>query len=139
MRKYLLLALPLIMVILSGCTGQSSGLKASLGEKFILDIGQSATITGEDLEVRFAKVIGDSRCPQGVECFWAGEASSQIDITYASTTYEKVLIQPGASEPAQTDFGAYIITFDLQPYPKAGEQIQDKDYRLELQFDRKTS
>lgn len=137
MRKYLVLALILMTVISYGCAGQSSGLKASLSEKFTLAIGQSATITGEDFEVRFVKVIGDSRCPQGVECFWAGEATSQIDVTYTGATYEKVLTQSGASANVQTDFGNYIITFDLKPYPQAGKQIQDKDYRLELQFDRK--
>jgi hypothetical protein len=133
MRKYLLLALLLIMVILSGCAGRS-GLKASLGEKFILAIGQSGTITGEDLEVRFAKVIGDSRCPQGVECFWAGEASSLIEINYSGSKFQKVLTQPGTTELPQTDFGVYKITFDLQPYPVAGGEIKDKDYRLELEI-----
>jgi len=139
MHKHLLWVLPLIMVILSGCAGQSAGLKAGLGEKFTLAIGQSATITGEDMEIRFVKVIGDSRCPQGVECFWAGEASSQINMTYAGTTYEKVLTQSGASTTAQTDFGNYTITFDLKPYPQAGKKIQNKDYRLELQINKKSS
>jgi hypothetical protein len=139
MRKYLLLALPLIMVILSGCAGQYSGLRASLGEKFSLAIGQSTSITGEDLKIRFVEVIGDSRCPQGVTCIWAGEASSLIEITYSGSKYQKVLTQPGLTEPPQTDFGVYEITFDLQPYPEAGKEIKDKDYRLELQIDKKTS
>jgi hypothetical protein len=139
MRKYVLLSLPLMMVILSSCAVKSSELKAGLGEKFNLAIGQSTTITGESMEIRFAKVIGDSRCPQGVECFWAGEVSSQIEITYAGTTYEKVLTQSGASATAQTDFGDYIITFDFKPYPKAGEEIKYKDYRLELQINKKSS
>jgi hypothetical protein len=138
MRKYVLLSLPLMMVILSSCAHQA-GVTAGLGEKFNLAIGQSATITGEDLEIRFAKVIGDSRCPQGVECFWAGEVSSQIEITYAGSSYEKVLTQSDASATAQTDFGDYIIKFDFKPYPKAGEKIKDKDYRLELQINKKSS
>jgi hypothetical protein len=136
MRKHLLWILPIIIVLLSGCARQTGEINAALGEKFTLAIGQSASITGENLKVRFVEVVGDSRCPQGVECFWAGEASSQIEITYSGSTYQKVLTQPGASEPTQTDFGDYKITFDLQPYPKAGEEIKDKDYRLELQVDK---
>jgi hypothetical protein len=136
MRKHMLWVLPLVILILSGCAGQSSGLKAGLGEKFTLAIGQNATITGEDLNIRFVEVVADSRCAQGVQCIWAGEASSHIEITYSGVTYQKILTQPGASEPPQADFAAYEITFDLQPYPQAGEQIKDKDYRLELQVDK---
>ncbi len=136
MRKHLLWVLPLFILILSGCAGQSSELKAGLGEKFTMAIGQSATITGEDLSIRFVEVVADSRCSQGVQCIWAGEASSHIEISYSGVTYQKVLTQPGASEPPQAGFAAYEITFNLTPYPKAGEQIQDKDYRLELQINK---
>jgi hypothetical protein len=139
MRKHLPWILPLMMVILSSCAVKSSELKAGLGEKFNLAIGQSATITGEGMQIRFVKIIGDSRCPQSVECFWAGEVSSQINITYDGSTYEKVLTQLDASATAQTNFGNYIITFGLQPYPQAGKKIQDKDYRLELQINKKSS
>lgn len=136
MRKHLLWVLPLVILILSGCAGNSAEVKAGLGENFMLTIGQRASITGEDLNIRFVEVVADSRCPQGVQCIWAGEASSHIEISYSGVTYQKVLTQPGASEPPQADFAAYEITFDLQPYPKAGEQIQDKDYRLELQINK---
>jgi hypothetical protein len=139
MRQHLLWVLPLIIAILSGCVAPAADINVALGEKSSLAIGQSASITGEELKVKFIKVIGDSRCPQGVQCIWAGEASSLIEITYSGSTYQKVLTQPGASEPAQTDFSIYEITFDLQPYPKAGEEITDKAYRLEFQVDKKTS
>jgi hypothetical protein len=136
MRRHLLWVLPLILVILSGCAGQPSELKVGLSQKFALAIGQSAAITEEGLKIKFIEVIGDSRCPQGVQCIWAGEASSLIEITYSGSTYRKVLTQLGASGPALNDFGMYKITFDLQPYPEAGQEIKDKDYRLELQFDK---
>jgi hypothetical protein len=139
MRKHLFWALPLIIAILSGCAGQANNINAALGGQFSLSIGQSATITEEGLKIKFIEVIGDSRCPQGVQCIWAGEANSLIEITYSGSTYRKVLTQPGASEPAQTSFSVYEISFDLQPYPKAGEEITDKDYRLKLQVDKKTS
>lgn len=136
MRRHILWILPLIFVLLSGCAGQTVE-TANLGGKFILTIGQSAAISGENLEVRFVRVIGDSRRPQGVQCIWAGEASSLIEISYSGSRYQKVLTQPGETEPPQTDFNNYIITFNLQPYPVAGQEIKDKDYRLELRFDKK--
>jgi hypothetical protein len=139
MRRCLLWVLPLIMAILSGCTGPAADINAALGEQFSLAIGQSATITEAGLKIEFVEVVGDSRCPQGVQCIWAGEANSLIEITYEGSTYQKVLTQSGASEPLPTDFNNYEITFNLQPYPEAGKEIKDRDYRLELQVDRKTS
>lgn len=138
MRKYILLILPIVIVLLSGCAGQPE-INASLGEQFSLVIGQGASISGENLEVRFIEVIGDSRCPQEVTCIWAGEASCLIEITYSGSTFPKVLTQPGLSEPPQSDFQDYVIAFDLQPYPKAGVKTENKDYRLQLEINRKVS
>ena len=137
MRKYLSWIMPIIIVLLSGCAGQPGEINANLGEHFSLAIGQSASITGENLKIHFIEVVGDSRCPQGVTCIWAGEASSLIEITYSKSTYRKVLTQPGLSEPPQTDFQQYKITFDLLPYPREGERIESKDYRLQLEISRK--
>jgi hypothetical protein len=138
MRKHLLWILPIIFVILSGCAGQTNELKAALGQKFTLAIGQVASITGENLKIRFIKVIGDSRCAQGVTCIWAGEASSLIEISYSGSTYQKTLTQPGLTEPPQTDFLKYVIAFDLQPYPQAGVKTENKDYRLQLEISLKS-
>jgi hypothetical protein len=138
MRKYLFIILPLVLLILAGC-GAPADIYANPGVTFTLAIGQSASLNGEDLVIRFADVIGDSRCAAGVVCIWAGEASCLVKIDYADKTFEKVLTQPGATEPAQTDFADYTIAFDLKPYPQAGDQIQDKEYRLDLDISRKTS
>ena len=120
MRKHLLWILPIIILVLSGCTRPTGEIKANLGEKFSLAIGQVASITGENLKIRFKEVIGDSRCPQGVQCIWAGEASSLMEITYSGSTFSKTLTQPGPSEPPQTDFQEYIIKFDYSRILRKG-------------------
>jgi hypothetical protein len=139
MRKHVLWILPIIFILLSGCARPTSEINANLGEKFSLAIGQSASIRGENLKIRFMEVTADSRCPQGVTCIWAGEASSLIEITYSGTKYSKVLTQPGLSEPPRSDFQQYEITFDLQPYPQGGGKTESKDYRLQLEISRKAS
>jgi hypothetical protein len=136
MLKTIYWVLPLVILILSGCGGQSVVINAPPGDSFSLTIGQTASITGEDLKIRFMEVLGDSRCPEGVTCIWAGEANSLVEITYSEQVYEKVLTQPGLSGTSQTDFNEYRITFDLNPYPRAGEEIKDEDYRLILRVDK---
>jgi hypothetical protein len=140
MGKHLLRVLPIIIIILllSSCSGATE-ISVALGEKFSLAIGQGATISGENLKIRFVEVIGDSRCALGVECVWAGEASSLMEITYSGSKYQKVLTQPGLTEPPQTDFQNYDIIFDLLPYPREGQNIENEDYRLQLEINKKTS
>jgi hypothetical protein len=139
MYKRILAILPIVIILMSGCAGPPNQVSAGPGEKFTLEIGQTAAITGENLKIRFVEVVGDSRCPQGVTCIWAGEATSLIEITYADTTYRKTLTQPGSTEPPQAQFLNYTIIFDLQPYPQAGVEIANKDYRLQLEILKKTA
>ena len=105
--------------------------EASLGQEFTLSIGQSASLSGENLTIKFVKVISDSRCPTGATCIWAGEASSLIKITSSESAFSKVLTQSGSSQ-SKTSFAGYEITFDLQPYPELGKETKEKDYHLHL-------
>ena len=137
MRKTgLFLAVPLVFLLLAGCVSQS-GTEVGLDKPFSLGPGESVSITGEDLTVRFVEVINDSRCPQGAECVWAGEVSVRLEITYQGVLNEKILVQQGLSQPARADFADYEITFDVEPYPQLGEEINRDDYRLHLTFSRK--
>ena len=119
------------VILLIGCGGQPVTTNASLGQEFSLVPNQSASVIGEPLKIRFLEVVSDSRCPTGVQCIWAGEASCTVEITYQDSPVQKVLTQSGSSN-AVTYFNDYEISFEIQPYPKAGERIEKKEYRLQL-------
>ncbi len=123
------------LLFAAACAGASGQVSAVLGQEFVLGPGQTASFAGEDLEIKFTKVISDSRCPQGVVCIWAGEVSCLLEITSGGKTVEKVIVESGSS-PAQTTFGSYALSFDVQPYPKAGQNIAYGDYRLHLTVSR---
>jgi len=138
MRRHILCFLLVTSVFLSffGCS-KPAGNEISLGQEFTLPIGQSVSVSGENMAIKFVEVVSDSRCPQGATCIWAGEASCQVEITTSGSTYRKMLTQPGLSGPSQTDFQGYEITFDLQPYPQVGKEIENKDCRLQLKINKK--
>lgn len=130
---YIIVLLVLCSLLLSaGCANQPEEIKANLGQQFELAVGQTASIQGEELKLNFLEVVGDSRCPRGVTCIWAGEATCLVDMTYHGSSNRKTLVQPGLSGPADTFFNEYEISFNLQPYPEAGKEIESKDYRLQL-------
>lgn len=59
---------------------QASSKAFTLGQAFSLRVGESATLVGEGLSVKFVEVLGDSRCPPNVQCFWAGNARIAIEV-----------------------------------------------------------
>ena len=121
----------LVLIPLSGCAQQTVD-EAELDTWFTLAVGQSATIKGADLTIKFVEVVSDSRCPKDVICIWMGEASCLVEITQSGATRGKVLTQPGLSGPTTTDYGRYEIRFELLPYPQADKPIKQGDYRLNL-------
>ena len=124
----LLLAIPTLSA--AGCSGGKSGIAAEPGDEFALSVGQSVYIRGEDFEIRFIEVIADSRCPRGATCVWAGEVSCLIEITRSGEVTSKILVKPGSDGNSETSFNDYIIAFDIMPYPAAGKEIKQQDYRL---------
>jgi hypothetical protein len=114
--------------------------EVALDQQFSLSPGQSATIIGENLVIKFVEVISDGRCPKGAICIWPGEANCLTEITTRpEPMYLKVLTQPGPFKTAKTSFANYEITFDLQPYPELGKAVDKKDYHLHLVISKKSA
>jgi len=130
--RHSLIFIAMVLVALTGCSGNKVAVTAGLGEIFTIGVGKSAQITGEDMTVTFNGVIGDSRCPQNVTCVWEGVASSNITIVYQDREYTVVLSSPGLTDQARETFIDYTLTYSLNPYPREGEEISPKDYRLTL-------
>ena len=126
----ILIGLLMLLAPLIGCAGGT--LKASLGKPVIVLVGQTVDIEGEQLAIRFNGVTGDSRCPNGVTCVWAGEVSCDVTVTYQGSSSDITLTQPGGVAPAKTIFKDYRLTFSVDPYPQAGRKIYPSGYILNL-------
>jgi hypothetical protein len=129
----LFLFLLLVVLPFSACSISSTvDVQAKLGQEFSLVIGQNAKIASENMQIKFLAVMGDSRCPSGAQCIWAGEAKCNITITLYDREQTVTLTQPGGSSPTLTNFKGYSLNFNLTPYPQVGKSIEDKEYRLFL-------
>jgi len=130
--RYLLLFTAIALISFTVCSKNEVAVTVGLSEAFTIGVGQSARIAGEDMTLTFNEVIGDSRCPQNVTCVWEGVASSNVTIVYHDKDYTVVLDSPGLTEQATEKFLDYILTYSLDPYPREGEGVSPKDYRLTL-------
>ncbi len=131
----IILLLPSVSLSCSTASTTDTHIQAALGEEFILPLGQTVDLTGEDLWLKFVSVTSDSRCPTGVECIWAGEANCRMEIQMGETHSWPTFIQSGSSV-SEYGFQRYIFTFKLMPYPEAGNEIQDSEYYLMITITR---
>jgi hypothetical protein len=107
----------------------------NLEESFTLNGGQEAEIQGENLSLRFAEVLEDSRCPRQVECEWAGQARIALEVQQGEADPVTVELNTYAYEGQQTaEVGDYTIQLRaIDPYPETpGETITFETYRATL-------
>jgi hypothetical protein len=122
----------LLLVLCTGCVRIEVIAKASLGQEVSLRIGQTAQIQNEPLSIRFNGIAGDSRCPRGVTCIWAGEVKCDVVVTLKGESSNITLTQSGADQSSKTTYNDYRLIYSVEPYPEAGKQISTAEYRLNL-------
>jgi len=89
------------------------------------------------LEVAFTNVVSDSRCPEGTNCVWAGNAVVELTATRGgqSETFA-VRLGPGSTGDATPDFvdrlGFRFEIVRLDPVPAAGRTIDRLSYQVRV-------
>ncbi len=133
MKKYGLSALVLVITVSLLCICLACGGKAGLGEEFSLSIGQTVTISSEDLAITFEEVSGDNRCASDVVCITAGEVVCLMKVVQGESSYNIELAQPGLYyDYSQESYENYKYTFKVEPYPESDRTISDDEYRMLL-------
>ena len=121
-----------IVLLLSSCAGAGK-VKVGLDEEFSLSVGQTALITGENLQIRFEEVTEDSRCPKNATCIWEGRVSCAVEISDNNSPHRMTLAQPGLTDQYTIEtYEDYQLTFKVEPYPEVGREIPPNEYRLLL-------
>lgn len=123
------------IVLLAACSSLSGEPMVSadqtpaLDKAFTLKPAETATVGQDRVQIRFDRVVADSRCPRDVQCITAGEATVRVLVTMpgqAAATFELKTTPNGASVKA----GGYALTLsDLAPVPISTQPVKDSDYR----------
>jgi len=136
-------ALSLFAIIACAGSGAAVGSNNPVGTKvvvvnqdFDLAPGGTATIDGGALTLTFDKVGGDSRCPTGVQCIWAGNGAVVLTVEPSSASAYSVQLNT-TLDPHATTVGSYQVTLvGLKPYPKQGSPIPPASYVATLRIDK---
>ncbi|HSB36371.1 MAG TPA: hypothetical protein VLH41_05805 [Thermoanaerobaculia bacterium] len=100
----------------------------SLGQSFALKLGRQAAVPGEKLQIRFASVPQDSRCPKGEQCITAGKARVALEVSVGDAAPAAVDLETSEGSE-EMDVGGFRVTLvGLEPYPVSGRQIRPQEY-----------
>lgn len=94
-----------------------------------LRTGGEAALKAEGLVLRFVSVVGDSRCPEGVTCVWAGDAEIRVGLRRAGGKSRTFTLHTGRERQQEAAYGGYVVRLvGLSPRPKAGQSARAGGY-----------
>jgi hypothetical protein len=108
-----------------------------LNNSIILSEKECAGDAGTRTYVCFESVLGDSRCPEGVECFWAGNAQAKFRFVAANNNPVFFNLNTNLGFTNDTTIGGYKFTLkSLSPYPSIKDIILSKTYKAEIEIEK---
>ncbi len=121
--------LPFLFILTSALAPPAVPAKdAALNQEFDIRVGQWVTIEGERLRVTFDRVSEDSRCPEGVQCVWAGNAKVVLRLSKSRKRSSTMTLNTG-TDPKQAAYRGYEVRLvKLDPYPSEKRRIRKRDY-----------
>ncbi|MCT2561639.1 hypothetical protein [Chryseobacterium herbae] len=125
----------------SGTTANTSGPKSSVQKEGViyLNQGENKFLKEYEMNVTFKGVSEDSRCPEGVNCIWAGVAVAQIEVMGTYTRPVVLLLassdNAGRNYYMSEEFNGYTISLkEITPFPKSegGVKALEGKYKVAL-------
>jgi hypothetical protein len=123
------------LAAVTACASASPIAPAPLSREITLAPGQTATVGGAAIAVRFEGVSGDSRCPADALCILGGDAAVRIQVVPATGTAQAYTLHTGDMRPV-THGDLTIALVQLAPYPFSATPIDPADYRATLRVTR---
>ncbi len=123
----------LMLLVTIGCTSN----KKAVNPENKINISLGETITIENHQVKFVKVLEDSRCPKDATCIWAGRAIVRLEISReGKDTIAKELIFGQIKQGESKDLTLFtveekkVVGITLKPYPSTENSGSEKEYQL---------
>jgi hypothetical protein len=111
--------------------------RQSQPQNVTLAIGQSVNVPNTGLTVSFQEVVEDSRCPTGVTCIWAGDASVRITIKTQDGSPSSYTLHTNA-QPREVEHANYRVQLaSVAPHPSGDAPPRREEYRVALAIERK--
>jgi hypothetical protein len=127
-----LVAVLFCLLAATGCDESITGPTVSLDARFTLAPGETASVEGRGIRLRFEGVTGDSRCPADAICIQGGDAVVKLVADGDAGSLSLDLHTGDASRASVTYGNVKVSLVELQPYPFSSRTIAPGDYRATL-------
>ena len=109
-----------------------------LNNAIILSEGDCAADLQTGTYICFESIRGDSRCPEGVQCFWQGNAEARFKFTKADETPLFFSLNTYQGYTTDTIIGGYKFTLKaVTPYPNIRTILVPRSYKAEIEIEKK--
>ena len=117
-----------LALILTLAGGDFLQIEAQTSQQLKLRVTAQKAVSGSKLKIKFVSVVEDSRCPEGTNCIWAGNAKVKIQVGKTGGEMKTFELNSN-SEPKSVSFEGYEIKLTgLEPHPKANVRINRNGY-----------
>lgn len=103
------------------------------GEQAEVIVGSGLMVTKTSSSFTFMEVLSDSRCPKGVDCIRAGEATVRLVLADGSERTVEINAD-GKSRASFAVPDGSVEILGLEPYPEARIKINPAGYRLKVRI-----
>ena len=114
-------------IIAAACTPVRSDIPTAVpNADFDLPVRGAVRLDGTQIVIRFDTLTDESRCPEDVQCVWAGNATIRLAVDSGDAS-SAVELRTSVQQPASV-FGRRIELRALRPYPNTRALLRYDSY-----------
>jgi len=137
MKTRLLFAAFTLFVVAGTGYGLGFQKRVRVNREFDLKAGSQVIVKEPGFKLTFVELVEDSRCPEGVDCIWAGNGKIRVTVKKGSHKAASFELNT-TTDPKSFTFQGYDITLlKLAPYPKANVETKKMNYVATLKVTRR--
>ena len=124
--------------VILGCILSAAGAGEAVSQKsrtYELKVGEEVVVAGADFTMLLGGVPEDSRCPEGVDCIWAGSVGAELVFCGPKAERSGRLNTNGPPRVLKYR-GRYFRILQVSPKRVQGREIKPSDYVLTVEVTR---
>jgi hypothetical protein len=121
----------LLFLIMASAGTLQAGSPNSPPVEVTVKLGQSVDC-GSGITIRFEDVLEDSRCPEDVNCVWAGNAKVSLTVTRTGKEPARVTLNTNLEPRTARVLNCTMEVIRLDPVRKVHEKVDKNVYIVRL-------